>query len=53
MIEIPAGTALRGRLRERIRREGPLTFAEWMQAALYDAVDGYYCQEGLARWGSK
>jgi SAM-dependent MidA family methyltransferase len=29
------------RLRERIRRDGPLSFAEFMRAALYDA-DGYY-----------
>jgi SAM-dependent MidA family methyltransferase len=29
------------RLRARIEREGPLTFADFMNAALYD-VDGYY-----------
>lgn len=32
---------LRERLRSRIEREGPLTFADFMRAALYDP-DGYY-----------
>jgi len=39
------------RLRERIKREGPISFRDWMQAALYDERDGYYCRPGLARWG--
>lgn len=39
------------RLRERIRREGPLTFREWMRAALYDERGGYYRRPGAARWG--
>lgn len=30
------------RLRERIRREGPISFADFMEAALYDPEDGYY-----------
>ena len=30
------------RLRERIRREGPISFADFMEAALYDPDDGYY-----------
>jgi SAM-dependent MidA family methyltransferase len=43
MIEVaPHTTALAQQLRERIRREGPITFREWMQAALYDEVEGYY-----------
>lgn len=39
------------RLRERIRVEGPLTFREWMSAALYDERDGYYQRRGAERWG--
>jgi SAM-dependent MidA family methyltransferase len=39
------------RLRERIRREGPLTFREWMRAALYDERGGYYRRRGVERWG--
>jgi SAM-dependent MidA family methyltransferase len=33
---------LRDRIAERIRARGPLTFAEFMDAALYDERDGYY-----------
>ncbi|HZI66324.1 MAG TPA: SAM-dependent methyltransferase [Thermoanaerobaculia bacterium] len=32
------------RLRERIRREGPISFADFMEAALYDPDDGYYAR---------
>lgn len=32
------------RLLERIRREGPLSFADFMEAALYDPEDGYYAR---------
>ncbi|HEX7997877.1 MAG TPA: SAM-dependent methyltransferase [Pyrinomonadaceae bacterium] len=39
------------RLRERIRRDGPITFRDWMSAALYDPQEGYYCRTDLARWG--
>jgi len=28
------------RLRNRIRRDGPITFRDWMQAALYDREAG-------------
>lgn len=35
-------TNLADRLRERIRVAGPITFRDWMQAALYDTPDGYY-----------
>ena len=34
--------SLEARLRERIQREGPISFYEWMKAALYDERDGYY-----------
>lgn len=35
---------LRDRLLERIRCEGPLTFAEFMEAALYDPEEGFYAR---------
>src|SRR5580765_6399266 len=35
---------LADRLCDRIRRDGPITFHDWMQAALYDEPDGYYCR---------
>jgi SAM-dependent MidA family methyltransferase len=38
-------------LRERIRRDGPMTFREWMRAALYDERGGYYQRRGALRWG--
>src|SRR4051812_9956073 len=43
--------SLAERLRERIKREGAITFRDWMEAALYDARDGYYCRRDLKRWG--
>ncbi len=39
------------RLRESIRREGAITFHDWMKAALYDPSGGYYERSDLARWG--
>jgi SAM-dependent MidA family methyltransferase len=42
---------LAARLRERIERDGPLTFRDWMEAALYDEHGGYYRRRDLARWG--
>ncbi len=39
------------RLRERIKREGPISFHDWMEAALYDEPEGYYCRSGVERWG--
>lgn len=35
-------TALAHRLARRIHREGPIPFADFMEAALYDPEDGYY-----------
>jgi SAM-dependent MidA family methyltransferase len=43
--------SLAGRLRERIRREGVVTFRDWMEAALYDPRGGYYTRADLTRWG--
>jgi SAM-dependent MidA family methyltransferase len=37
-------SALGDRLRARIAREGPITFAAFMEAALYDPDDGFYCR---------
>lgn len=47
----PSPAALAVRLRERIRAGGPVTFREWMRAALYDPRGGYYTRRGAARWG--
>lgn len=44
-------SALGDRLRERIRREGPITFYEWMKVALYDPEQGYYCRADREKWG--
>jgi SAM-dependent MidA family methyltransferase len=44
-------SSLAARLRERIRRDGALTFREWMRAALYDESEGYYRRRGATRWG--
>jgi SAM-dependent MidA family methyltransferase len=43
--------SLAARLRARIEREGPITFREWMQAALYDDRDGYYSGSSRVRQG--
>lgn len=43
--------SLNARLRERIRREGRLTFRDWMEAALYDECEGYYCRHDRVPWG--
>ena len=42
--------SLADRLRERIRREGPMSFHDWMAIALYDPEQGYYCAD-RQRWG--
>lgn len=52
MIETTANSlALAEQLRERVRLAGPLTFHDWMKAALYDPNNGYYCKTGLTKWG--
>jgi len=43
--------SLAERLRELIRREGSITFHDWMKAALYDAGGGYYQRADRKRWG--
>jgi len=44
-------TPLAERLRERVGRDGPVTFRDWMSAALYDEREGYYRRAGSERWG--
>src|SRR5437764_14896531 len=44
-------SSLAERLCARIRLEGAITFRDWMEAALYDARDGYYCRRDRKRWG--
>lgn len=50
-VESEAAASLSARLRERIVETGPLTFRDWMSAALYDEREGYYCKRGAERWG--
>ncbi|MDQ2975466.1 MAG: SAM-dependent methyltransferase [Acidobacteriota bacterium] len=38
-------------LLERIKREGPITFHDWMRDALYDPSHGYYCRDKQTKWG--
>ncbi len=49
--ETNVDNSVAGRLRERIRREGAITFRDWMQSALYDPQGGYYQRADLTRWG--
>lgn len=51
MIETVSTSELAEHLRERIQREGPITFCDWMRAALYDPNNGYYCRPGRTKWG--
>lgn len=51
LVQQDNNASLAERLRERIRREGAITFHDWMEAALYDPREGYYCRLHLARWG--
>ena len=44
-------TTLLGRLRRRIRERGPITFAEFMEAALYDPADGFYARAPIGSAG--
>ena len=42
--KLRARASLSERLRERIAREGPISFVDFMQAALYDPEEGYYAR---------
>ena len=44
-------TPLADLLAERIRRYGPMTFAEYMRECLYHPVHGYYCRPETRRFG--
>ncbi|HEV2800406.1 MAG TPA: SAM-dependent methyltransferase [Pyrinomonadaceae bacterium] len=50
-MSAPGQTTLAARLRARIRREGALSFSDWMAAALYDEREGYYQRTDRTRWG--
>jgi SAM-dependent MidA family methyltransferase len=43
--------SLAERLKDSIRREGAITFHDWMTAALYDPEGGYYQRSDRVRWG--
>ncbi|HSE31286.1 MAG TPA: SAM-dependent methyltransferase [Pyrinomonadaceae bacterium] len=43
--------SLTDHLINRIRREGPITFREWMREALYNDAAGYYTRPGATIWG--
>jgi SAM-dependent MidA family methyltransferase len=46
-----ANDELAEQLRQRIRRDGPISFYDWMKAALYHPRLGYYCRPGTLRQG--
>lgn len=48
---VSAPVPLAERMRARIRLAGAISFRDWMEAALYDAQQGYYSRTDLARWG--
>ncbi len=50
--QITPHNALGLSLLERIRREGPISFRDWMAAALYDPSGGYYTTKS-ERWGRR
>ena len=43
--------SLAERLKDLIRREGAISFHDWMKAALYDPDGGYYRRADRTRWG--
>ena len=43
--KVQSSSPLAERLRARIEQQGPITFREWMAAALYDERHGYYCRK--------
>lgn len=42
LSDVGEDVGLVGRIRDEIRRDGPMTFARFMELALYDPVGGYY-----------
>jgi SAM-dependent MidA family methyltransferase len=51
MTAAPPATDLAARLRARIARDGPITFAEFMEAALYDPEGGFYSRPRVGASG--
>src|SRR4051794_25999276 len=45
------GPGLPDRIRERIRAEGPITFARFMEEALYDPHGGFYSRSSVGESG--
>jgi SAM-dependent MidA family methyltransferase len=43
--------SLAERLKDLIQSEGAISFHDWMKAALYDPVGGYYQRADRQRWG--
>src|SRR5712692_1071732 len=42
--ELVPDVSIAERLRAGIERDGPISFHDWLQAALYDEREGYYCR---------
>ena len=47
----PVEPSLPERIEDRIRSEGPITFAEFMEAALYDPEEGFYSRSPVGERG--
>ena len=47
----PVAPSLPERLEDRIRSEGAITFAEFMEAALYDSEEGFYSRSPVGERG--
>lgn len=45
------GLSLADNLKQSIRSSGPITFRDWMEAALYDPEQGYYTSSSRTPWG--
>ena len=48
-----SASSLTDYLIDRIRREGPITFHDWMQEALYNKSAGYYMRDSARIWGRR
>lgn len=48
----PTTSGAEAEIRRRIRERGPITFAEFMEVALYSPLGGYYCGGGSGRGDS-
>jgi len=50
-LDTPTATSLTTQIIDRIVREGPISFYDWMQSALYTPELGYYMRSDRQRWG--